>query len=79
MRAVLVSVSLDPPYSMAMNLSLQGEKISLNDINIETQEAWISRFAGISALIIFAVNIPIIREIRKEKNYTLINILVGLD
>ena len=62
-----------------MNLSVQGEETSMNDINIETQAAWISRFAGISALIIFSVNIPILREIRKEKNYTLINILVGLD
>ena len=65
--------------NMNMNLSLEGEGLEMHQVNLETQSGWASYFAGLSAVIILAVNIPILREIKQEKNYTLINILVGLD
>ena len=64
---------------MSKNLSLNGEGLEMHQVNMETTAGWSSTFAAVSAVIILVVNIPILREIKLEKNYTFINILVGLD
>ena len=55
------------------------EDINMEKINKETSSSELKTFVVISAVIIVVVNIPIIRSIMKEKNYTFINILVLLD
>ena len=53
--------------------------IDLQKVNVETMSSVMNTFVVISAVLILVVNIPIIRSVCKEKNYTLINILVLLD
>ena len=65
--------------SMSENISFYREAIDLEEVNMENPASGITSFAGITAVIILAVNIPILWAIKNEKNYTFINILVGLD
>ena len=66
---------------LTTNLSLGGSsnELELNQVNVEATETNVFTFAGVTALVLFAVNVPILWAITKEKNFTFINILVGLD
>ena len=64
---------------MTANMSLVRNDGWLDEVNIENPASGVTIFAGVTAAIIFAVNVPILWAIKKEKNYTFINILVGLD
>ena len=71
-----------PPERMsdlALNLTLAGEDVTMEEMNIKLQSAGVIKLAVVSAVFILAVNIPIIQAIKKEKKYTFINILVCLD
>ena len=63
---------------MATNISYEGQD-GLEEVNMENPAHGITGFAGITAVIILAVNVPILWAIKEEKNFTFINILVGLD
>ena len=60
-------------------LSLVGEDIHMDKVNNDKQSSWIVTLVTVSIVAISAVNIPILREIRNEKKYTFITILVGID
>ena len=64
---------------MTANMSLDRNDGWLDEVNMENPARGVTIFAGVTAAIIFAVNVPILWAIKKEKNYTFINILVGLD
>ena len=64
---------------MTANMSLVRNDGWLDEVNMENPASGVTIFAGVTAAIIFVVNVPIIWAIKKEKNYTFINILVGLD
>ena len=67
--------------SLKTNLSLggPGNDSDLHQVNVETTTTNVVTFAGITAVVLLAVNLPILWAITKEKNCTFINILVGLD
>ena len=65
--------------TITANLSLEDYNDDLDEVNVEIPASGVTGFAFITAVIIFAVNVPILWAITKEKNYTFINILVGLD
>ena len=67
--------------ALTTNLSLGGlqNKDELNKVNDETTATNVFSFAGVTAVVLIAVNVPILWAITKEKNLTFINILVGLD
>ena len=60
------------------NLTIKEDDINIT-INEETMSSIIITFAMVSAVIILAVNIPIITSFSKVRNYTFINNLVLLD
>ena len=63
------------------NLSMGGlqNDEDLDKVNDETTSTNVYRFAAVTAVVLVAVNVPILWAITKEKNLTFINILVGLD
>ena len=67
--------------ALTTNHSLEGlqNNDDLNQVNDETTTTNVFTFAGVTAIVLVAVNVPILWAITKEKNFTFINILVGLD
>ena len=61
------------------NLTIDVEDLDMQKINVETMSTAMDAYVAISAVIILLVNIPIIKSICGEKNFTFINILVLLD
>ena len=60
-------------------LSLVGEDVNMDKVNNGKQSSWTVTLVTVSIVAISIVNIPILREIKNEKKYTFINILVGMD
>ena len=64
---------------MTANMSLVRNDGWLDEVNMENPASGVTIFEGVTVAIIVAVNVPILWALKREKNFTFIDILVGLD